>query len=175
MTLTVEDGTGLENADAFVDVDYVDAYHAALGNTAWSSGTTDTKEQAIRRATLYLSESYNWKGYPVRFRQQALAWPRTYVEDRYGFGIDSDVVPTEVKKATAEVALRELTTPNAMMPDFTPSAQVKRERVGPLEVEYSLVRSDAEGVRPILLIVRDLIGSLTRNSGGRLSGYNARV
>lgn len=176
MALTVEDGTGLETADAFISEAFADTYHAALGNTAWAAGTTELKEQAIRRATVYISESFNWKGFPVRYRDQALAWPRTYVDDKYGYGVDSDIVPSEVQKATAEVALRELATPGTMLPDFDPSATVKMEKVGPLAVEYALTRTDAKSTTPVLSIVTELLGPLLRGGGGtRISGGSHRV
>lgn len=166
MPLIVEDGTGKPDADAFASLDYVNTYHAARGNAAWI-GLTEPKEQAIRRATTYISEAFAWDGKRVSPSTQALAWPRAWVRGRQDEGVRSDVVPTEVQKATAEAALRELVTPGALAPDYTASGRVKSERVeGAVAVEYDLSRTDAESVRPQMLIVNDLISHLLAPGAG---------
>ncbi len=175
MALTPEDGTGLANADALVDLATVDAYHTALGSAAWT-GTDAIKEEAIRRASNFLNTSFSWKGYPINGRTQAMSWPRHDVVDRNGYSVASDEVPIEIKNATAEVALRELTTPGTMTPDVTPSEAVKRAKAGPADVEFANYRTDAEASRPILLIVRDMVSGLTDSTAGsRVSGGVARV
>lgn len=178
MALTVEDGTGLADADSFVSVAAADAYHDARGNTAWvssSSPADEDKEQALRRASYFLSNSYSWQGYPVNGRSQALAWPRTGVTDAEDYAVPSTSVPREIADATCEIALRELVSPGAMNPDVTLSAQVKREKVDVLEVEYSNAFTDADASRPILLIVRDMIGGLLKTgSSNSLVGEAVR-
>lgn len=175
MTLTVEDGTGLSNADAFASLSFVDAYHATYGNSTWTGEDAD-KEAAIRRATAYLSNSYTWAGLRSHNRDQALAWPRSGVCDNEGNGIDSNEMPVELLNATAEVALRELVTPGSMSPDFVASDQVKREKIGQIEVEYSSAKRTAEELRPVVTIVRDLIGAFLKNGGiSSISGMTYRV
>lgn len=175
MAFVVEDGTGLADANAFASVAYVDAYHNEGGNATWT-GTDALKEAAIIRATRYLSNAYAWQGTRRKNRNQALAWPRTDVADNEGFAVPFDAVPTEIQQATAEIALRELATPGAMTPDYTPSDRVKSEKVGSIAVEYDLSRTDAESVRPVLLVVRDLIGPLLATGGGSIvQGSAVRV
>ncbi len=180
MALTVENGTGLPGADAFISVEYFEAYCAARGHSL-STSTDTLKEQAIVRASAFLSDSYSWAGWIVSGRgsnggKQGLAWPRSGVVDDEGYAIPSDEVPDEVQRATAEITRRELVTPGAMTPDYTPSTRVKSEKVGALAVEYDLSRVDAESVRPVLLVVRDLIGPLLDQTGGsRLSGEAVRA
>lgn len=179
MAITVEDGTGKTDADALISLAWFKAYHDARGND-YSSYTDAALEQAIVRATDYLSESYNWAGYKLKERghndgEQALAWPRSYVVDRNGYSVANDEVPTEVQRATAEVALYEAGTPGGMQPTYTPHDRVKSEKVGPLSTEYDLGRRDAEGARPVLLAVRDLIGQfLKAGAGNRLAGSVVR-
>lgn len=173
MALTVEDGTGLTGADAMISVTYADTYHGDRGNSTWT-GTDAVKEAAIRRASFFMTNSYRWKGYPINGRDQAMAWPRSYVTDGEGYPVASNAVPAEVQQACAEIALRELVSAGSMTPDYTPSERVKREQVGPLSVEYDLSRPDAEAVRPVLLIVRDLIGGLLATTGNRLAGGAVR-
>lgn len=179
MTLTVEDGTGLTNADALISLAYFKSYHDTRGND-YSAYADAALEQAIVRATDFMSESYCWAGFKLKERghqdgEQALAWPRSYVVDRNGYSVANDEVPTEVQKATAEIALYEAGTPGGMQPTYTPHSRVKSEKVGPLAVEYDLSRGDAEGARPVLLAVRDLIGQfLAQGAGNRLTGSVVR-
>ena len=176
MTITVEDRTGLATADAFVSVAYCDTYHAARGNTAWAAASTADKETAIVRATQYLSEAYAWQGLPINQRSQSLAWPRTYVTDSNGYAVPSNAVPGEIEQATALVALAELADPGVMAPSYTAHSRVKSEKVGPLAVEYDLSRTDAEGARPVILAVRDIVGGLLlTGAGSLLSGQSVRV
>ncbi|BAQ18316.1 DnaT-like ssDNA-binding protein [Methyloceanibacter caenitepidi] len=165
MALEVEDGTGKSNADAFDALANVKTYWDAKG-TDYSSYDDDAIEQAIRRSTSILSNSYTWKGTRVNGRDQALAWPRYGVEDSEGWYVPATEVPKEVKEATAEIALRELVSPGSMTPDVTLSDKVKREKVGSLEVEYANAQTGAEASRPVLLIVRDLIGGLLDGGSG---------
>lgn len=179
MAIVVEDGTGLTNADAFISVAFFKEYHDARGND-YSDYANAALEQAIVRATDFISESHHWAGYKVKERghrdgEQALAWPRSYVVDRNGYSVANDEVPTEVQKATAEVAFYEAGTPGGMQPTYVAHDRVASEKVGPLSIEYDLSRRDAEGARPVLLIVRDLIGQfLARGAGNRLAGSAVR-
>lgn len=180
MAITVENGTGLTNADALISLVYFKEYHDARGND-YSAYADAALEKAIVRATDFMSESHHWAGYKLKERghqdgEQALAWPRTYVVDRNGYSVDIDVVPTEVQKATAEVALYEAGTPGGMQPTYVAHDRVKSEKVGPLATEYDLSRKDAEGARPVLLIVRDLIGQfLAKGANNRLAGTAVRA
>jgi hypothetical protein len=144
MALTVESGAGLSTAESYISVADADSYHSLRGNTAWAAiGTTATKEAALRRATDYMVQVYRlrWKG--VRMQAtQALDWPRSgvYTEPfMYGgigeqpYLVADDIVPTDVARACASLALK------ASSEDLSPALErsTKREKVGPLEVEYT--------------------------------------
>lgn len=175
MALTVEDGSGVAGADALITLAFADAYHSSLGNTTWTGDDTTIKEPAIKRSTAFVSNSLSWMGYRVSGRSQSLAWPRTGVYDSEGYSIASAEIPIEVKNAVAEIALRELVSPGAMNPDFTQSEMVKREKVGSLEVEYLNSSTTAEAQRPVLLVVRDMIGQFLAGGGTSiLSGSTVR-
>lgn len=179
-TLTVEDGTGRTDADAFISLAYFKAYCDKRGKS-YASYADALIEEAIVRATDYLSESYRWRGFKLKERghrdgEQALAWPRSYVWDRNGYTVAQDEVPTEIEKATAEVTFYELGSPGGIQPTYTPHDRVKSEKVGPLATEYDLSRTDADGARPVLLIVRDLIGPFLDSAAGSLVvGQVARI
>lgn len=179
MAIVVEDGTGLTNADAFISEAYFNAYCDKRGKD-YSAYSTTQKEQAIVRATDYLSESYRWQGFKLKERghadgEQSLAWPRSYVIDRNGYSVASDEVPTEVQKATAEVAFYELANVGAMQPAYVAHDRVKAEKFGPVSFEYDLSNGGADGARPVLLAVRDLIGEFLDKRVSSLAGKAVRV
>lgn len=177
MALTVEDGTGLADADAFITVSFADSYHTARGNSTWTDESDDSlKEAAIVRASMWLSETFIWKGYPVQQRDQSLSWPRSYVIDEEGYSIDNDVVPVEIQKATAELARQELVSPNSLKPVYTAQDRKRSVQVGPIRVEYDLSRTSAESARPVLLAVDNLIRGLTKpGTTSRLQARTTRV
>lgn len=105
MTLTVEDGTGLAGADAFVSVADCESYFSLRGITnPLGSGSDESKEQFIRRATSYVEQHYfgKWKG-SQSTETQALAWPRTGVVVD-GVELADDALPVLLVRGTCEVA-----------------------------------------------------------------------
>ena len=139
MTITVEDGTGLPNADAYVSVADADAYHAAQGSpTSWSSASTSAKEDGIRQATTYLDAKFarRWKG--ARSNElQALRWPRCNVIDLDGYLVDSKSIPARLEHATAELALKVVEGDVLLVDVANAGASTTKDRVkvGPIEVE----------------------------------------
>lgn len=180
MTLVVEDGTGKTDANAFASLAYCKTYWTGRARTH-DTFSDAVLEAAIIRATDHLSDGYRWRGYKLKERghpdgEQALAWPRSYVWDRNGYSVAQDEVPAEIQKATAEIALYEAGSPNAMQPIYNPHGRVKSERVGELAVTYDMSRTDADGARPVLLAVRDLVSEfLEPGAGSMLSGGSFRA
>lgn len=174
MTLTVETGTGSASSDALVSIATADAYHTARGNATWTGADAD-KETAIRRATGVLN-GYAWQGLRTHGRDQALAWPRSGVIDREGYGILSDQIPVEIVNACCELALRELVTPGTLTPDLIPADSVKREKVGPLEVEYANPAMSVSAARLQVSVIGPLIDQfLMKGAGNMLAGSSYRV
>jgi len=173
MALTVETGSGSATADALASLSVVNAYHIARGNNEWAGTDTD-KEEAIRRATAWLSSCFAWAGYRQHGRDQALAWPRVDVMDSEGWPIDPDTVPQEVADATCEAALRELVTPGFFTPDVTLSDRVRSEQVGPISVTYASTPANVSAVRPVVTRITDMLRGLVHNSSGS-GGYSGRA
>jgi hypothetical protein len=142
MTLIVEDGTGLPNAESYASVASADAQMAALGITIWSGLVTEEKEQALRRATQYMEQAYRlrWHGYRTT-NVQALSWPRSEVPipdspgrfAGYYTYVDEYSVPSEVSRACIDLAVRAAA--GELLADQ--SQQVTREKIGPIETEYT--------------------------------------
>lgn len=142
MSLIVEDGTAVQNAESYVTVAYADTYwskrqHDATLYTRWNTGTTELKEGALREASAYLDAVYgaNYKG-TRRGYVQGLLWPRRGALDSGGYPLPD--LPEELKKATCELAVRSYSA--RLSPDSERENQIKREKkvIGPItkEVEY---------------------------------------
>ena len=155
--------------DFYGTVAAADAYHAARANATWT-GEDVAKQAALLRASVYIDGRYRkllasgvWQslfpGVKTEGRGQAREWPRTGAEDYEGHAIPSDQVPVEVEQATYEAALRELVEPGSLSPDFVAASTVKRQKVGPIEEEFS-VAAGADGaasVRPVISIIDEMI------------------
>jgi len=143
MALITESGSGLADAESYCSVAFATTHHAARGNAAWAALASDTvREQLLRRATDYMVQVYRlrWAGYRL-LTTQALDWPRYWVpvpdavSGYTGLGGPSypvDVVPPEVARACADLALKAATADLA--PDL--SQAVKSKSVGPVKIEY---------------------------------------
>lgn len=164
MALTVETGAGLPGANTYAIIAEADSYHADRGNADWASATEGAKEQALILATEYLDNRYyyRWKGYKKR-EAQSLEWPRSWVYDRNGWLLDSTEIPSRLKDATSEAALRSLS--EALMPDITRDNMVKRNKVGPITVEY---RDEAPTTKQFVKVDRLLRGLLLPANGIRI-------
>jgi len=131
MTLIVEDGTGLRNAESYVSVADADAYHAKMGHTAWAGSESD-KEIALRLGTQYIDATYWFKGQRMNYFQ-SLRWPRLDAGRLVWY---QGWPPLVLVQATAEMALRFLIDPTAGLVDTTDQA-ILEERVGPIDVKYA--------------------------------------
>lgn len=138
MALIVEDGSGLADANAYALLADANAYHAARANASWT-GTDAAKEAAIIRATELLDASYAWRG-EIATDGQGLRFPRSGLTDRDGRDIASDDVPTQIQKATIELAAL-LIAGAGVGGDFgsvaTSSGAVQRVKAGSVEVEFA--------------------------------------
>lgn len=174
MALVVEDGTGLANAESFASVAEANVYHTARGREAtWTDLDTDVKERALRLATDFMQQTYRsvWAGVR-KTTSQLLDWPRWNVpkrDDPGAYGVaayyDPDVVPTEVKRACMELALRATTAD--LNPDLGPLKT--KATVGPISVEYAAGTNQTAQYA----VADDLLAPLML--GGMGSSYNAAV
>ncbi len=117
MTLVLETGAGLTNANTYLLVTVADAYHTLRCNAGWS-GDADVKEAALIRATEWIDRTFDFMGEiknagdsGSNLNIQALAWPRSQVFHEDNYLIDPDTLPTQVVDATAEAALAALLGP----------------------------------------------------------------
>lgn len=148
MALIVESGLGDANSESYVSVADATTRHANLGNAAWAAAASDTvREQALRNATRYMVQAYRqrWVGNRVKVNPpQALDWPRYGVQVD-GFPVHFDVVPADIANACADLALKALA--GELAPDLT--QLVTRQKVGPIETDYSLASPQFKRFRAI--------------------------
>lgn len=105
MALTVEDGTGLPNADSYVEVAFVDEYAVNFGKAGWNELSLAEQEIHIRRATQFVDNVY-LNDYSPLVADQKLAVPSSSMYIR---GNKVSGVPIQVKEAVAELATISLT------------------------------------------------------------------
>lgn len=172
MALTVEDGTGLANADSYVseaDADtYVTAYEPE-GFATWNAATSGAKEVALRKATQWLDIRFadRWKGIKKN-STMSLDWPRSGVCIE-NVQIASTELPTRLTQATIEAAVRFLS--GELQADVAADSQgIRRERselaVLKEEIEYAGQKSTQKSTPKLLSLVGPLI---TGGTGNRLS------
>jgi len=134
MAFVVEDGTGLTNANAYIDEDFFTDYFKDR-NISLPSGTAGRdKRGGIVQGSSYLDRRYRDRIIGVRLRSsQSLEWPRVnafYQDGRVVAG-----VPIEWKQACAELAFIALTSDLVTNPTYDSSGRVvaeKTEKVGPI-------------------------------------------
>lgn len=142
-TVQNDDGT-ISGANAYITVAEFKNYHDDRGND-YGTYTTPEIEAAIVNATDYTDERWEFLGEP-RNHSQDTEWPRLDVEDSKGIIVRG--IPSEVKEATAEYAIRHLAgetlDPDLTYDDRGQKVQRKKEVVGPIEEETEYVGGSAE-------------------------------
>lgn len=180
MALTVEDGTGLDDADAYwsqADTQtFLDMYYSSATNyTTWNALDSDSKDTSIRWGTLYLDVLYgpSFMGERV-LETQALQLPRYNLESPDGYALDSDEVPLDIKRAMAIAAMNQ-GAGDDLIPDLTAEDRSALEKksitLGSIKLfkDYGGARSS---VTKKYTIIEKLVGPFL--VGGGLGGYVAR-
>jgi hypothetical protein len=132
MSLVIEDGSGLANAQSYVTIVDVANYAAAFGLTPPTSPNA-----AIMTAMRYLEGMFydRWVGVK-KTENQALSWPRAYATKRDGWAVPESTIPNEVKNAVCALAIR-VGNGEDITPDITAASKTKKEQIGPIMVEYA--------------------------------------
>lgn len=126
MTLIVEDGSIVANANSYVTTDELNTYATARGVTIASG----VREQWLVMAMDYL-EQLSFKG--IKYTQgQSLQWPRVNVTiDTYL--VDSDEIPALLQNAQMQLAMSFYA---GYSPINVHERAIKSADVGSLRVEY---------------------------------------
>jgi hypothetical protein len=140
LTFIVEDGTGLADATSYVSVsDATDILSLnPISNAAWAALTPTEQETYLMWASRYLDQHVDWYG-DKTVEDSALRWPREYVYDIDGILIADDVIPEQLKRATAQLAIFLISSQEAQtggQSSILPEG-IKRVKADVVEVEFS--------------------------------------
>lgn len=166
MTLIVEDGTGLADAESYATVEYATAYHAKFGNTDWALASEPEQEVALRKGAQYLDLTWKKRWKSTRANEdQALDHPRLAYCDDDGFVVESTDMPTPLLDANCEAGLLALS--EDLLPDIDEPGTIEAEsvKVGPIEesFQYAGGKSQTKQYTKIDRLIAPLI-----DAGGNL-------
>jgi hypothetical protein len=159
MTILVEDGTIVTDANSYVTVEEARAYARARGT--YISDATRVVEQELVQAMDYLESLRNsYKGKKTDVTQ-TLQWPRqsVYID---GELFASDAIPTELKAAQMRLVM-EIEAGFDPMGNSDGLPFIVSERVDVLETKYS--EGIATSGLPILRKVEALLAPLLTTDG----------
>lgn len=133
MTLIVEDGSIVANANSYITVsEYTDWADARFGSGRDTAPATDANVEALVFRAMDYFEAQNFQGYKS-IESQSLQWPRANVVID-GYTIGSNEIPKEVKQSIYELAYTEEQGEGELN---AVDRKVIREKVASIEVEYS--------------------------------------
>jgi hypothetical protein len=154
VTVTVEDGTGVANANSYISEADFTTYAEQHG---WdlTPYETDAIAAAIIRAAQAIDTGYRarFPGVQTYEAAQAMEWPRKagYVHPVQGtfvayapatlllgtgWPVAIDAVPALLKQAQNEGAWRELQQPGALQPDLERGGGIKAMSAGSVSITY---------------------------------------
>ncbi|WP_440466877.1 DnaT-like ssDNA-binding protein [Pseudomonas sp. YH-1] len=134
MALVIETGAGLPDADSFATVDELVQFASDYG---WTIPDDTTAREAILRRAGVAMWGMEWVGTQLH-DEQGLPWPRNYAIRR-GFMADGASLPRNIKMGQMALAC-EIHQDDIDPPEERQGA-ISREKVGPLETEYSELNS----------------------------------
>lgn len=156
ITLTVETGAGVENANTYVSESDATALLALDPFvTNWAALSADAKAQYLIKATSLIDSYFNFRGTRV-WKEQALAWPRSGAFDNDGVEILENEMPAVLKKATATLASLIVAANPEAVPDTQGFTRIKADTI-----ELDIAPSDRAPVMP------DAIKMMLRTIGAR--------
>lgn len=169
MTLIIEDGTEVTNANSYVTLAEARAYALARGVTL--SATDSVVEILVIKAMDYLESFDNdFKGMRAD-SEQTLSWPRIYAYRNDGS--EYPAIPKELKNAQCQLILDSNSfdiDPNRLLTD---KGQRIKERVeGAIDVEYA---EQEQITRPMLRKFNNFIQPLLKNSAMGLTVALSRL
>ncbi|GFK92218.1 hypothetical protein NNJEOMEG_00040 [Fundidesulfovibrio magnetotacticus] len=119
-----------KGTNSYVSLEEATEYMEARPHAeAWVGADDEAREKALLHACRLMDLTLVWRGVQA-VQGQPLAWPRAGLT---GMGVDSTSVPVSVRLAQVELALVVLGSDPMTTPD---TSGVRREKVGPIEVEY---------------------------------------
>lgn len=127
MAFTLEDGTGIEGANAYIDEDFFNVFH---GDRGIDTGFSDTEvQQHVIRASDYVDKRFGRRFRGDRLsHDQGREWPRTGAFDDADYPLNG--VPDALKFAIAEYTLLSLQLDRNLAPMPAPDFGVQNPETG---------------------------------------------
>lgn len=177
MDFIVEDGTDVSGANAYVTVEYADAYFANRGYTAWEEYTQVEKQQRIVIATQYIDTRWygQFKGEEF-YDDQSLQFPRDFWTVKVTDPVTEEesevpVMPVQLLMACCEYARAVNGETMSLTVDFETSEtggaiKRKKEQVGTLQTDTEYFSSGTEkgSVWATYTMADNLMNALLRQS-----------
>ncbi len=156
MTLIVEDGSLVANANTYASLNDVKAYALARGLIL--ADDAQTTINIIKSMDFLEAKRKDYQGSKVDITQ-SLQFPRTaLVIDDSDF--PNNAIPQELKSALCQLVI-ELSNGVDLLPTIT-EAPVRMETVGPIVTEYAVNPGEARS--PIMFSVDSLLAPLLKSS-----------
>lgn len=142
---TIDATVGGTSANSYVTLAEADAYWADhYHSSAWDALADDDKNKLLIMATRNLDNWVIWEG-SRSDEEQALRLPRYGMTDCDNYQIDGDVIPTNVKYATHELAAHLISFNPSAEPDTKGFSKIK---VDVIELEIDKMDRDSVTVIP---------------------------
>lgn len=153
MPLIIEDGSAVQDANSYVGLEEAREL-ALLRGITLSSAANELTSQLINAADRITTYEAQFSGHRVS-GAQGLSYPRTG-SYRYGSAFPFDSIPKELKLAQVVMA--------GMLEEggelwATSTSGIIREKVGPLETEFSDTAADSVG-NPVLPQIESILTPL---------------
>ena len=171
MALIVEDGSIVENANSYFARADLIAYAMLRGVVIADADASDVF--AIKAMDYLETFRGQFSGQEVEPGVQPLAWPREGV--CVGFvAYPSNAIPSNIVKAQLALALL-----SSQGIDFMPTSGagassegfITREKIGPMETEYSEAIELAKGITPVMPQISALLAPFLTGGAGPTRSY----
>lgn len=129
---------GLLTSNSYCTLAEANTYHdERLFTDDWTGASDADKTVALIWATRQIDQMYTWHYWPTNERDvQALQWPRSGALDVDGLStIDDNVIPRELKWATAEFA-RQLIVANRTADSDVETQGITSLTAGPISLSF---------------------------------------
>ena len=168
ITITVEDGSNVANANSFVTIAEARSYAVERGVTL--PVADDSLAVMLIKACDYLEAQANRYQGEITNESQALQWPRI---DVYISGsktaFPSNAIPKQLKSAQSSLVVA-ISEGVDVMPNYSAGGFVTEETVGPITSKYAV--PSKIGITPTLTNVEALLQPLF---GSTLTGFVLRT
>lgn len=154
MTLTVETGAIVENADSYVTLAVYQAYGTARG---WTLGDADADDEVnLRRAFDALNRKWEYRGEPVDEDTQVGAFPRYIIKSRFEYVTPANEIPQKIKDAQCELAYL-IQSGLDVFSTISKSTTKDFIKVGPITIDEETLPTGGERVRAVEGLLRPFL------------------